>query len=184
MYRLIKKLQKHKLLLQTLYYFAILLLFSMCMAYLLAPRAVEGEAFISPVIAVRPQNTQDTTEQVKAPQKPISALTGYAKTETALRVIELAQEHGYSEVEIQNLLALLTRESGIRENAVNPTSHACGIFQRYKCPWEITDINHATRTGTVHASVDEQVANGFAYIDARYGNPIKANQFQLANNYY
>ena len=69
------------------------------------------------------------------------------------------------------LVNLIQRESGFNPNAVNPSSGACGLFQRLPCSVKLGDV-------------DGQIADGVRYIKARYGTFTAAWNFWLNNNWY
>lgn len=82
----------------------------------------------------------------------------------------------------ESLRALLMAESGLNPNAVNEGSQACGLFQRLKCPWELTRLGY--KNWVVHATLDEQLDNGMAYIKHRYGTIANAWSFWTTHHWY
>lgn len=68
-------------------------------------------------------------------------------------------------------------ESGYRNTAQNPTSTAYGMFQFLDSTW-------ASVGGTKTSVALMQAVYGLKYIKQRYGDPIKAWQFHVANGYY
>lgn len=72
---------------------------------------------------------------------------------------------------------LVMSESGWRNTAQNPTSTAYGIFQFLDSTW-------ATVGYTKTSDPVTQIAAGLAYVKQRYGDPIKAWAFHMANGYY
>ena len=64
---------------------------------------------------------------------------------------------------------ILARESGLNPTAVNSTSGAIGLFQRYPAD---TLLNQCP-----DLDVDCQMENGKEYIESRYGTPEKAWEF-------
>jgi hypothetical protein len=65
-------------------------------------------------------------------------------------------------------------ESGWDANAANPSSDARGIAQ---------NIN-GWSSNYQQGNAAQQIAWMLAYIKQRYGDPIAAQQFHLANNWY
>lgn len=70
-----------------------------------------------------------------------------------------------------------TQESGWCNNAQNPGSTAYGIGQFLDTTWSTVGYSKTSDPVT-------QIAAMLAYIKQRYGDPIKAEQFHLANNWY
>lgn len=90
-----------------------------------------------------------------------------------------------------SLHVLLGHESGWNKNAVNDSSNACGLFQRLVntdtgCPWKFTVIGYSngTRIEEVHSSAAVQAANGYIYIDGKYGTPEAALAYFNENGSY
>lgn len=129
-----------------------------------------------------PEKTPVKTAQKPSPTIPWGKKLPPKPVPGALdRVQAIAADRGYSKAEIKALVTLLRRESGIQQNNVNPTSHACGLFQRLPCPWKITvEDGH----WVVHASIETQMENGLAYIERRYGTCAKALSEQLRKGWY
>lgn len=119
-----------------------------------------------------------------ADKTPINRPKSYSPaqiTGAEARVREIAENSGYSKIESDSLIMLLRRESGVNPNAVNKKTHACGLFQRLPCPWKITQDNGVY---TVHASIEEQMENGLAYIKNRYTTASAALKFQRERGWY
>lgn len=70
------------------------------------------------------------------------------------------------------LARLIRSESGFREQAVNRSSGACGLYQFLPCRWR-------TLPNAYHQSV-----KGLAYIKQRYGTPATAWRFHLRKGWY
>jgi hypothetical protein len=66
---------------------------------------------------------------------------------------------------------IIQHESGGNPNAVNPSSGACGLFQRLPCTVPL-------------GNVEVQMADGLAYIQSRYGSAKAAYDFWQINNWY
>lgn len=73
--------------------------------------------------------------------------------------------------------SVIMEESGYRNTIKNPTSTAYGMFQFLDSTW-------ATVGGTKTSNAMLQAVYGMKYIKQRYGDPIKAQAFHLANGYY
>lgn len=71
----------------------------------------------------------------------------------------------------QPLVNLIAKESGFNPYAVNPSSGACGLFQRLPCSVPL-------------GNADAQIADGMAYIQARYGTSANAWAFWLSHHWY
>lgn len=72
-------------------------------------------------------------------------------------------------------------ESGIDKDAVNPSSHACGLFQRLRCPWGIVGTE---KPFVVQSTIEEQLENGMLYINERYGTISNAWSFWELHGWY
>lgn len=70
--------------------------------------------------------------------------------------------------------AVVMQESGYDALAANPSSGARGIAQKID-GWS---------SNYQKGNAAQQIAWMLAYIKSRYGDPIKAEQFHLANNWY
>lgn len=70
-----------------------------------------------------------------------------------------------------------SQESGWCNVAQNPGSTAYGIGQFLDTTWATVGYSKTSDAVT-------QIAATLAYIKQRYGNPVAAEQFHLANNYY
>lgn len=68
-------------------------------------------------------------------------------------------------------------ESGWDNTAQNPTSTAYGIFQFLDTTWVTVGYSKTSDPVT-------QIAAGLKYIKQRYGDPVAAWQFHLANGWY
>jgi hypothetical protein len=72
------------------------------------------------------------------------------------------------------ILELISRESGLNPQAINPSSGACGLFQAYPCsklPCSLDDV-------------DGQIEWGYKYIINRYGSAKQALEFHNQKNWY
>lgn len=69
------------------------------------------------------------------------------------------------------LVELIRRESTFNVNAVNPSSGACGLFQRLPCSIPL-------------GNADAQIKDGWAYILARYGSATAALQHHDLKGWY
>lgn len=72
---------------------------------------------------------------------------------------------------------IVMAESGWDSTAQNPTSTAYGIFQFLDTTW--ASVGYAKTSDPV-----TQIAAGLKYIKQRYGDPVAAWQFHLANGWY
>lgn len=140
---------------------------------LLWPRVVEGN-YLPQATTVFPKTSLPTVED-KTRYRP--KYSHPAQSETADRVAELAKEAGYSINDINALLELMWRESGLRTTAQNPNSSAYGICQFLDSTWESTGIAKTS-------DLTQQVKACLIYIDNRYDTATKALAYQKANNYY
>lgn len=69
------------------------------------------------------------------------------------------------------LVNIVRVESNFNPYAVNASSGACGLFQRLPCSVTLGDV-------------DGQIADGLAYVNARYGSPAGAWAFWQLNHWY
>lgn len=88
-----------------------------------------------------------------------------------------AAQKGWTGQQWTDLVALLTRESGFRSNAQNPTSTAYGIFQFLDTTW-------AGFTYGKTSDPRQQAIDGVEYITQRYGNPSNALAHENAYGWY
>ena len=108
-------------------------------------------------------------EEVVMKASPTGTLVAHADINSGVYG-KIKQYFGDDAVFIGEILA---RESGMNPTAVNPTSGAIGLFQRYPADTlldECPDLN-----------VDCQMENGKRYIENRYGTPEKAWEFWKEN---
>lgn len=136
---------------------------------LLSLVAKSQELFISPITQVTFTNIHLPIPKDKPLYKSKSALWSNSKEVAA--IYNYAKIQKLSEQEIIYLLEVLQRESSFSTTAVNPTSGACGLFQRLPCSVKIGDF-------------DGQMADGLAYIKARYGTAQRAWKFWLDHGSY
>lgn len=71
----------------------------------------------------------------------------------------------------ESLVVLLTHESGLNPYAVNPSSGACGLFQKLPCNVPL-------------GNVQAQLVDGMNYINGRYGSSDNALAFWYSHNWY
>jgi len=108
---------------------------------------------------------------------PAADLTGSAAANQALGRL-MAAAYGWSTgTEWADLNNVVMSESGWRSDAQNPTSTAYGIFQFLDTTWASVGYTKSSNPAT-------QIAAGLKYIKERYGDPVKAWAFHLANGYY
>lgn len=106
----------------------------------------------------------------------------YVRVEDAEKQVrEIAIRAGYTPKELQALITLLGKESGVQPNRVNTSSHACGLFQRLPCPWKLSTVNGMWVVGS---SIETQMSNGLAYIKNRYGAATNALRFWYEHHWY
>lgn len=72
---------------------------------------------------------------------------------------------------------IIMAESGWKNDAQNPNSTAYGIFQFLDTTWASVGYSKTSNATT-------QIAAGLKYIKQRYGDPIKAWSFHMANGWY
>lgn len=110
---------------------------------------------------------------------------------TALGAAIVADGHPAAWATSRDTDLLIWRESSHNRNAVNPSSEACGWFQRLVarrlspgrgCPWKVTRL--ASGRWIVHHPPIEQARNGLRYIAGRYGSPSAALRFHDRNGWY
>jgi uncharacterized protein YbdZ (MbtH family) len=80
---------------------------------------------------------------------------------------------------------IIAKESGWNPKAQNPVSTASGLFQHIDSTWR--SMRPASAAAFAHmkdAPVVDQAQAGMRYISSRYGDPLKAQAFWKAHNYY
>jgi hypothetical protein len=120
----VKKNKKH---IQTLYYFGILLIFTLCMALLLMAEPASGEAVYAPVPTPKVETVQTTTPAPKPAVIAKSSQLSPSQEEVADQIRAIAKEMGYQAPEW--LVRLARCESGLRPNALGDGGHSRGLFQ-------------------------------------------------------
>lgn len=154
-----------------LYLATLCLLYGFLLWFALQAQEVKASSVPQKVVVRRMFDPCGLQAVVCPDELPTVKFTPPARSQTATQVSTIAAKHGYSKSEIEALLHLLMRESGISANAVNKTSGACGLFQRLPCSVTLGDV-------------EGQMANGLTYIEKRYGTATKALHFQLDNGWY
>lgn len=92
-------------------------------------------------------------------------------------VQQIAAERGWTGPQWEALHRLVMKESGYNPTAQNPTSTAYGIFQFLNKTWG----NYGAQKTSDPAA---QTRAGLNYIAQRYGDPSRALNFHLRNNWY
>ena len=98
-------------------------------------------------------------------------------------VHQLMLKFGWADSQWPSLDNLVTRESGWRPEAANPTSTARGLFQFLKSTWAAYITN---KGGPPYWNTDVgwQARGGLDYIRTRYGSPAGAWDFWQRNHWY
>jgi hypothetical protein len=129
-----------------------------------------------------PSSGSDVTAAAGGSSTAIAGTTGpgigtpAAANEAILKTV--AAGYGWATgAEWNALVAIMMQESGFRNTAQNPTSTAYGMFQFLDNTW-------ASVGGVKTSNAMLQCVYGCKYIKQRYGDPIKAEQFHLANGFY
>lgn len=78
--------------------------------------------------------------------------------------------------EAEHYTELWTHESGLRFDAKNPSSGACGIVQALPCS--------KLPCGLTIKDVECQIRWGLSYVEQRYGSGTQALNFWDENNWY
>lgn len=119
-------------------------------------------------------------QQVKAAAQPNAAYQPAKLAANREQVRALAQrmaaERGWTGSQWQALDQLIMKESGYNPTAQNPTSTAYGIGQFLDSTWK----PYGAKTSDPKAQLDYM----YRYLTGRYGDPSKALQFHLKNNWY
>jgi|SRR6185437_346990 len=119
-------------------------------------------------------STGSTASPVASSGNPTSVS---AKTNQATGKL-MASAYGWSTgAEWTALNNIVMAESGWNNTAQNPSSTAFGIGQFLDSTWATVGYKKTSDPVT-------QIAAMLAYIKQRYGDPIKAWNFHLANGYY
>jgi hypothetical protein len=122
-------------------------------------------------------STAAGTSSTAAANAPAADLTGTAAANEALGKVMAAAYGWATGTEWTDLNNIVMAESGWRNTAQNPTSTAYGIFQFLDSTWASVGYSKTSDPAT-------QIAAGLKYIKTKYGDPIKAWAFHLANGYY
>ena len=97
------------------------------------------------------------------------ALDHVAKNfETSQKISEKFGKYG------QYAIELYSRESGLNQEAINPSSGACGLVQSLPCSKMECELE----------DLDCQLEWGYKYIKNRYGNAKEALNFHDEHNWY
>jgi hypothetical protein len=94
----------------------------------------------------------------------------------------MAIQYGWIGAEWNALDQLWSRESGWKNTADNPESHAYGIPQALPAS-KLPKAGQPAGLGG-KSSVVAQIAWGLSYIRTRYGSPSQAWAHELANGWY
>lgn len=121
------------------------------------------------------------TQRVARDSFPTSAVPVQTPTQTAKKAPSRA---GWGDDELENaaLEWLISKESGGRTDAKNPTSSAFGLGQLIKS----NRVAYAKRFGFDPDTTDynQQLQMMKAYISDRYGSPRKAKEWWERKNWY
>lgn len=103
----------------------------------------------------------------------LSSITGPIVSQ----VEQIFASHGFTGNQWDAAKWIVQKESGWDPNAQNPTSSAYGLFQFLDSTWAETGIGKTS-------DPKRQGEAGARYIKSRYGDPLAAQQFWQANNWY
>ena len=103
----------------------------------------------------------------------LSSITGPIVSQ----VEQIFASHGFTGNQWDAAKWIVQKESGWDPNAQNPTSTAYGLFQFLDSTWAETGIGKTS-------DPKRQGEAGARYIKSRYGDPLAAQQFWQANNWY
>lgn len=112
----------------------------------------------------------------------VSTTTGNPAANKSVGKMMAAQYGWATGNEWESLDALWTRESGWRNTADNPDSHAYGIPQALPAS-KLPHAGQPTSLGGSSSAVS-QIAWGLSYIKSRYGSPSAAWAHETANGWY
>jgi hypothetical protein len=136
------------------------------------PASATGTSITDPVATTASGGPETASQATTGP----GIGTPAAANEAILKSV--AAGYGWATgAEWNALKAIMMQESGYDNVAQNPTSTAYGMFQFLDTTW--ADVG-----GTKTSNALLQCIYGCKYIKQRYGDPIAAETFHLANGYY
>lgn len=104
-------------------------------------------------------------------------LDSHPQKENYALLEQKAAEKGWTGDQWDALQTIVARESEFFHTAENESSDAYGLFQFMPFTWEQYGCNKTD-------NVEVQIDCGFAYIEERYENPVKALQAHNENGYW
>jgi hypothetical protein len=123
-------------------------------------------------------STDSTGSELNEPGNAASGTVSTA-AEAANKTLgeSMAAAYGWTGTEWTDLNNIVMAESGWNNLAQNPNSTAYGIFQFLDTTWASVGYTKTSDPVT-------QIAAGLKYIKQRYGDPVSAWAFHLANGWY
>jgi len=141
-----------------------------------APKPVIVEASTSSTATGSSSSSSTSTSSDSGCPDPNAAV---ADPDTAKAVaLDLAAARGWTGAQYDALIALWSRESGWRVNALNKSSCAYGI------PQALPGSKMASAGSDWLTNPATQITWGLNYIQGRYGDPISALAHSDANHWY
>jgi hypothetical protein len=131
--KLVKKNKKH---IQSLYYFAILLLFTLCMALLFQVEPASGETTEAVYVPRKVEVVEKPSIPTPTPKIAYRSNSGLVEQ----RIREIGKELGLKQWEIDRAIKIGFCESGLRTEAKGDGTKSRGVWQIYRPAHpEITD---------------------------------------------
>lgn len=126
------------------------------------------EKLISPEVKVVGNKSEKKTKVFRLSELSLKARTNYVKhTFVGDKLLEAFDND-------PKIIELISRESSLNMDAVNPESGACGLFQALPCEKMGCDLD----------DLDCQIEWGKNYIKNRYGSVENALKFHDEHNWY
>ncbi|MCS5714464.1 lytic transglycosylase domain-containing protein [Herbiconiux sp. CPCC 205716] len=129
-----------------------------------------------PVIVAAPSPVEKSTSSDSGCPDPNAAVADPATAQAV--ALELAAARGWTGAQYDALIALWSRESGWRVNALNASSCAYGI------PQALPGSKMASAGADWLTNPATQITWGLNYIQGRYGDPASALAHSDANHWY
>ena len=136
----------------------------------LPPREVHSEDMPpSPTPTPSPQVTPSPVSN-KPTSTPMPTPVDSSESQTVYQQVENATIQAFGADDWPAMEQIIRHESGFNPYATNSVSGACGLFQFFPCPGNL--------------SVRDQIARGISYIRTRYGDPDNAWAFWRSHGWY
>lgn len=143
------------------------------------PNNSPRQVMAAPVMEQASQRVQIASERVEptpipTPQPTVAPRAFTGDVSSMLRAATAAR---FGSGQVEDMMTLMGKESGLNPYAVNKTSGACGIPQAYPCSKLLSVIGSLD-------NVPGQIAWLLDYVARRYGTPSKPLAFHRSNGWY